>query len=75
MERSIEQQNRNRNKKQHRQKGGKNKQKEEEDDGISQELKDEAARLGCEVWEVEAVKAKLEQEGSDESSDDEPNTK
>ena len=68
MERSIEQQNRNRNKKNHR-KGGKGKGKEEEDDA-PQELKDEAARLGCEVWEVEDVKAKLAQEGSDSSEED-----
>ena len=37
---------------------------------MPQELKDEAARLGCEVWEIEAVKAKLEQEGSDSSEED-----
>ena len=55
MDQTIELQNRNRNKKKHRQK---NKDKEEE---VPQELIDEAAKLGCEVWEVEEVKAKLQE--------------
>ena len=59
MDPTIELQNRNRNKKKHRQKGN----KKEKDNDVPQELIDEAAKLGCEVWEVEEVKAKLEEEG------------
>ena len=67
MDRNIKHQNRNRNKKDHRGGGKGQKKKEEEEEDVPQELKDEAARLGCEVWEVEQVKAKMEQEGSDDS--------
>ena len=59
MDSAIELQNRNRNKKKHHKDKKKGADVEEEDD-IPQELKEEAARLGCEVWEVEEVKAKLE---------------
>ena len=55
MDPTIELQNRNRNKKKHRQKGNK------KDNDVPQELIDEAAKLGCEVWEVEEVKAKLQE--------------
>ena len=41
-----------------------------EDEEIPQELIDEANELGCEVWEIEKVKAKLAAEKSDSSLDE-----
>ena len=34
------------------------------------ELAEEAARLGCEVWEIEKVKARMREENSDSSDSD-----
>ena len=58
-----------RQKKDHR-KGGKNNQ----DDDDMQSRIEEAAKLGCEVWELDEVKAKMdlnEANSSDEASDEE----
>jgi len=38
-------------------------------------LQDEAAKLGCEVWEIEKVKAKLAEADSDDSDDSKEETK
>jgi hypothetical protein len=46
-----------RSKKDHR-KGGNNKD-DDGDDGQLALLQEEAARLGCEVWEIDQVKAKM----------------
>ena len=47
----------------------KNKHRKDKDDevNIPQELIDEATELGCEVWEIEKVKAKLKEEQGDSS--------
>ena len=55
-----------RQKKDHR-KGGKD--KNEKDGDQLEELQEEAARLGCEVWEIEKVKARMQQQDSDSDED------
>jgi len=42
----------------------------DEDQDVPQELIDEAAELGCEVWQLEEVKAKLAEEKEDSSLDE-----
>ena len=61
--------NANRDKVNHRKGKGGGRDRDDEGAVDVQERIDEAARLGCEVWELDEVKAKLEQENDDSSSD------